>query len=296
MNNIIDVKNLSKSFDGLKAIDDLTFSVQSGEIFAFLGANGSGKTTTIRCLLNIYKADSGISLIKGIPYTSEVSKIVGYLPEERGLYTDSTVLETIIYFGQLKGTSYFDSKMRAKKYLKMLEIEDKAYEKIKKLSSGQQQKVQLITTLINNPEILILDEPTKGLDPVNRKLLMNLLFDLNKDKGVTILFSTHQMEEVERITKRLLMIKKGKSILYGNVEDIKQSFGDNTIRIEFNGKFVKNPQLFSSTVETNQAVIVPNKDVSTKDVLKFLANENIEILKFAKTYPSLEEIFIKVSK
>jgi ABC-2 type transport system ATP-binding protein len=294
MIDVISVKNFSKSFDDKKVIDSLSFDVKEGDIFAFLGQNGSGKTTTLRCLLNIYSRDSGELLFMGQNYSVEMAKYLGYLPEERGLYTNSKVMETLEYFGQIKGLSYNDAKSKGLKFLKRVGLEDKADELIKKLSSGQQQKIQLGITVINDPKILILDEPTKGLDPVNRSLLLDILMELN-DSGSTILFCTHQMEEAERIASRLLMIKNGKSVLYGETEQVKKDFGENTIKIEFKGKFPKNEKLYSAVIKNNYAELNPNDNVSENDILKFILKSEIEVRKFEIASPSLNEIFIKLA-
>lgn len=223
---IITVQNFSKKFGQTTVISDLSFEVMRGEVFAFLGANGSGKTTTIRTLLGIYEADQGELLINGKKYSQEQSSLLGYLPEERGLYTSSRVLEVLIYFGQLKGLDVKEAKKRALDFLEQVGLLDKQNLHISKLSSGQQQKIQLGITIINRPELLILDEPTKGLDPVNRALFMDILLGLNK-QGSTIIFSTHQMDEAERIADRLVMIKKGKRALYGDINEVKSSYGNN---------------------------------------------------------------------
>lgn len=295
MDDFITIKNFSKSFGNKKAVDDLSFEVKKGEIFAFLGANGSGKTTTIRTLLGIYSADAGELLIDNKKYTQEMSQILGYLPEERGLYLNSKVLETLVYFGELKGIKSKESKKRAVAYLERVGLADKASVKIAKLSSGQQQKVQLGITFINQPPLLILDEPTRGLDPVNRSILMDMLMEMNK-AGSTIVFSTHQMEETERIAHRLVMIKEGKRVLYGDVNEVKNSFGDNKIHVSFKGKLNKNEKLFTSQIDNNFATIDPNDGVSSSEILKYLVSEGVQITKFEVTTPSLNEIFIKVSQ
>ena len=294
MIDVISVKNFSKSFDDKNVIDDLSFNVKEGDVFAFLGQNGSGKTTTLRCLLNIYSTDSGELLFMGKKYSVDMAKYLGYLPEERGLYTNSKVLETLIYFGQIKGLSYNDAKLKGILFLKRIGLEDKSNELIKKLSSGQQQKLQLGITVINDPKILILDEPTKGLDPLNRLLLLDILMELNSN-GSTILFSTHQMEEAEKIATRLLMIKNGKSVLYGETEKVKKDFGENTIKIEYKGKFPINNKMYSAVISNNYAEVNPNDTVSENDVLKFLIHSGIEISKFEIASPSLNEIFIKLA-
>lgn len=292
---IIEVINFSKSFGPKQVVKDLSFDVFKGEIFAFLGANGSGKTTTLRSLLGIYSHDKGELLISGKNFTPELSNKIGYLPEERGLYTNSKVLETMIYFGQLKGLSQNIARKNALEYLDMVELSDKAKLDIKKLSSGQQQKIQLGITILNKPELLILDEPTKGLDPVNRELFTNIFLELNKS-GTTIIFSTHQMEEAEKIANRLIMIKNGERALYGEINEIKKQFGSNNISLVFKGKLEKANAFYDAKVEGNHAVITPKERLTQNEIMQNLLTQQIEIIKFEQFNPSLQEIFIKVSQ
>lgn len=295
MNPIIDIVNLNKSFGKRKVLHDLSFQVNKGEVFAFLGANGSGKTTTIRCLLGIYQPDSGELTIDGKTYNPSMSSLLGYLPEERGLYTSSSVLETMIFFGEVKGLSYGNARQNALDYLERVGLTDKVDTKIGKLSSGQQQKIQLGITIINKPQLLILDEPTKGLDPVNRSLLLDILDELNK-QGSTILFSTHQMEEVERIADRLVMIKDGQRELYGEIGKIKQDFGGNRVVVNFSGKLPENPKLYSiEEQQRNHAILSPGEKVTPQDILQYLAGQKLNITKFEVSLPSLNEIFIKTA-
>jgi ABC-2 type transport system ATP-binding protein len=295
MNKVIEVKSFYKGFDKLQVVKNLSFDVFEGELFAFLGANGSGKTTTLRCLLNIYTADSGELLINGRKYTTKDASFVGYLPEERGLYTNSNVLETMTYFGQIKGLSFNDAKTESLRFLDRVGLLDKKDITIKKLSSGQQQKIQLGITIINRPKLLVLDEPTKGLDPVNRTLLLDILKELNKDYGSTIIFSTHQMDEVEKIADRLLMIKDGTSVLYGELDDVKKQFGENTLHLDYHGKFLQNSKLFIAEVEKNHAEIHPRENVTGEEILSYLLKNGISVKTFRVDAPSLNEIFIKVA-
>ncbi len=221
LDNIVVVKNFKMAFNGKVVIKDLSFNVKRGEIFGLLGSNGSGKTTTIRTLLGLYTQSSGELLINGKKYSAE-NVNVGYLPEERGLYKKETVIDTMEYFGRLKGLK--DPREWSVKYLERVGIGDKVNEKIEKLSTGQQQKVQLGITVMGDPELLILDEPTKGFDPVNRKLLMDIIDELH-GKGSTIIMITHYMDEVERLCDSALLLKGGKAYAYGPVKDIKKKFG-----------------------------------------------------------------------
>ena len=225
---IVTVKDFNLRLGGKQIISDLSFDVQPGEVFAFLGANGSGKTSTIRALLNIYQPTSGELFVDGEPYSPVHAHLVGYLPEERGLYVRSTVIDVMTYFGELKGMSRADARAFSEQYLQRVGLADKAKLIVKKLSGGQQQKVQLGVAIINDPKLLILDEPTKGLDPVNRKLLLDVVEE-HRQKGTAVIYITHLMEEVERLADRILIIKDGKRMAYGTKEELKKSYKMKTI-------------------------------------------------------------------
>ena len=205
-------------------IKDLSFEVKRGEVFGFLGSNGSGKTTTIRSLLGIYQPSGGTLHINGKPFSVEGDTKLGYLPEERGLYKKESVIDVMLYFGQLKGLSKSEARERATAYLERVKLVDKATTQLEKLSGGQQQKIQLGITIMNDPDLLILDEPTKGFDPVNRRLLMDIIEE-HQQAGATIIFVTHQMEEVERLCDRIILLKDGVSHAYGTIPEVKKKFG-----------------------------------------------------------------------
>lgn len=214
-------------FGDKTVIQDLNFEVKKGEIFGLLGANGSGKTTTIRALLGLYAPTSGELLVDGKGYNPEDTEIkVGYLPEERGLYRKENVIDTMVYFGELKGVK--DPYGWAVKYLKRVGLEDKAKMRVEKLSGGQQQKIQLGITIMDNPKLLILDEPTKGFDPMNRKLLMEIIEEHHK-KGAAIVMITHYMDEVERLCDRALLLKDGTGRAYGTISEIRKEFGGKSL-------------------------------------------------------------------
>lgn len=227
MKNIVEVNHFKMVFGNKTIIQDLNFEVKKGEIFGFLGSNGSGKTTTIRALLGLYTPTSGELLIDGQKYDPEKSNIkVGYLPEERGLYRKENVIDTMVYFGELKGVK--DPYDWAIKYLKRVGLEDKVKERVEKLSGGQQQKIQLGITIMDNPKLLILDEPTKGFDPMNRKLLMEIIEEHHK-KGAAIIMITHYMDEVERLCDRALLLKDGTARAYGTIKEIREEFGGKSL-------------------------------------------------------------------
>ena len=221
---IVSIENFTMCFGDKKVIDNLSFEVLKGEVFGFLGSNGSGKTTTLRALLGLYQPTGGKLLISGAPYKVDGDVSLGYLPEERGLYKKEKVLDVMMYFGELKGMTRADAKQFSLEYLERVKLADKANVRLDKLSGGQQQKIQLGVTIMNTPELLILDEPTKGFDPVNRRLLMNIIEE-RKRAGATIVFVSHHMEEVERLCSRAILLKDGKSEAYGTIDEIKKQFG-----------------------------------------------------------------------
>ena len=222
--NIISIDHFQMKFGDTTVIEDLSFDVRRGEVFGFLGSNGSGKTTTLRALLGLYEPTGGSLLINGRPYAVDGSVKLGYLPEERGLYKKETVRDVMRYFGRLKGMRPHQVDQFIDAYLKRVQLEDKAGVRLDKLSGGQQQKVQLGVTIMNDPELLILDEPTKGFDPVNRRLLMNIIEE-RQQAGATIVYVTHQMEEVERLCDRVILLKDGRAAAYGTVAAVKKQFG-----------------------------------------------------------------------
>ncbi|MEP7204986.1 MAG: ATP-binding cassette domain-containing protein [Candidatus Saccharibacteria bacterium] len=225
---LVAVDNFRMDFDKHSVIRQVSFSVNRGETFGLLGANGSGKTTIIRALLGIYRPTGGQLLINGAPYTVDGNVKLGYLPEERGLYKKETVMSVMVYFGRLKGMSASDASSWSTKFLERVGLSDKALVKIDKLSGGQQQKIQLGLTIMNDPELLILDEPTKGFDPINRRLLMTIIEE-HQRAGATVIFVTHQMEEVERLCDRIILLKDGGVSAYGSVKQVKQLFQNDSL-------------------------------------------------------------------
>ena len=221
---IVEIRHFKMKFGDKIVIKDLSFDVFQGEVFGFLGSNGSGKTTTLRALLGLYEPTGGELLVDGKPYAVNSQINLGYLPEERGLYKKEKVLDVMIYFGQLKGLSRDEAREFSLNFLKRVDLTDKAGMRLDKLSGGQQQKIQLGVTIMGDPELLIMDEPTKGFDPVNRRLLMNIIEEQRK-AGTTIIYVTHQMEEVEQLCDRLILLKDGQAAAYGTLTEVKKQFG-----------------------------------------------------------------------
>lgn len=290
----IDVKNFGMRFGDRWVIEDLSFDVAKGEVFGFLGSNGSGKTTTIRALLGLYKPTRGSLLVNGKSFSAEAGQRLGYLPEERGLYKKESVLDTMVYFGRLKGLSGNAAKAWSLDYLAKVDLAEMAEESIDKLSGGMQQKVQLGVTMMNEPELLILDEPTKSFDPVNRRLLMEMI-DERVRAGSTVVLVTHQMEEVERVCDRIMLLKDGKRRLYGTVDEVKRQFGTETIGLQFKGKLTAEPKLFDIEKPSDQqATLLPKDGIATDDILNALIKQGLHIESFVVQRPSLDDIFVQI--
>lgn len=283
------VNNLSKSFNGQEVVHNISFDISKGEIFGLIGPNGAGKTTIIRMLLDIIRPDSGEILILENPLSEIIKNRIGYLPEERGLYRKLTVIETLSYLGSLKAK---DSKERAVALLEKMGMLPQKDKKIMELSKGMQQKIQLIAAIIHDPEFIILDEPFSGLDPVNMKLVKEIIIDLGKE-GKTILISTHMMDQVERMCDRIFMIHKGKGFLYGKIDEIKSSYGKNTILLEFEGSIGNIPGIKKINNSGNYAELIMEPGTDAQVILKNLANM-VRIHKFEISAPTLNEIFIQV--
>jgi ABC-2 type transport system ATP-binding protein len=290
---VIDVSNINKSFGDTKAVRDVSFEVPSGRIFGLLGPNGAGKTTAIRIINHILIADSGSVSINGYPVSPKTQSMIGYMPEERGLYKKMKVGEQLIYLAQLKGLSHAEAKQKTRYWLDRFEATDWYYKEIGELSKGMSQKIQFIATIAHDPDIYIFDEPFSGLDPINSEMLKDIVLEL-REKGNTILFSTHRMEQVEQMCDDICLFNKGRAVLKGNLRDIKQKFGKNTINIEFEGDAAFLDKLDSVRINnrsTNFAEIRVLNGQGMQNILK-TAMDHAEIYKFERVEPSLTEIFI----
>jgi ABC-2 type transport system ATP-binding protein len=292
---LIQIDHFRMDFGKKTVIKDLSFDVKRGEVFGFLGSNGSGKTTTIRALLGLYEPTAGTLLVDGKPFEPATgSKTLGYLPEERGLYKKEKVLDVMVYFAQLKGIARHDATKWSLDYLEKVGLADKAKTRLDKLSGGQQQKVQLGVTIMNDPELLILDEPTKGFDPVNRRLLMDIIAEQNK-RGASVMMVTHQMEEVERLCERAILLKDGQARAYGTIDEIKDGFDGQRIILKFSGQLPKRPNLYTvRTEEKSYVELIPKENVAPERILRELVANDISITKFSIEKPSLDEIFVTI--
>ncbi len=290
---LVRIAHFGMSFGNVHVIEDLSFEIRRGETFGFLGSNGSGKTTTIRALLGIYQPTRGVLHIDGREFSPANGDRLGYLPEERGLYQKESVLDVMTYFGILKGLERATAVQWSQDYLERVSLADKAKVRIDKLSQGQQQKVQLGVTIMNSPELLILDEPTKGFDPVNRRLLMDIIED-QKRNGATVMMVTHQMEEVERLCDRILLLKDGTARAYGTVAEVRSEFGGTRIDIDHVGSVPSSPayEVVSSRAG-NTVLEVPN-DADTGAILRSLVVAEVGVRRFTPTLKSLDDIFVEV--
>lgn len=289
------VTDLRKEFDTVVAVDGVSLEVRRGELFGLLGPNGAGKTTTIRTVLNIIKPNRGEITFDGNPFTRETWNTIGYLPEERGLYRKSRILNTIVYFASLKGVDAETARSRALTWLERFGLGDRFNDKVEELSKGNQQKVQLISSLIHEPSLLVLDEPFSGLDPVNQVLLKDVLMDLRK-KNIAIIFSTHQMEQVEKMCDTICLINKGKIVLEGSLRQVKQQYGKNSVHLEFDGDggFLAGlPQVRKANIYQNYAELELVNPDAPAELLSHL-NGRIALRKFEVVEPSLHSIFIDV--
>ncbi|GAP54247.1 ABC transporter ATP-binding protein [Arthrobacter sp. 92] len=290
---VVHISGFRMDFADTTVIRDLSFDVRAGETFGFLGSNGSGKTTTIRALLGLYEPTAGILHINGRPFKPEHGSRLGYLPEERGLYKKEKVMDIMTYFGRLKGMDRHHARQWSLAYLDRVDLADKATTLVDKLSSGQQQKVQLGVTIMNRPELLILDEPTKGFDPVNRRLLMDIIAE-QKNDGATVVMVTHQMEEVERLCDRIILLKDGTSEAYGTIDEVQDKYGGRIVRIRHAGPIPPSPHYDVTLQETNYAELSIADDTDEADILKDLMDAGVVIRSFTTTKISLEDIFIRV--
>ncbi len=290
------VEDIRKSYGNTKAVDALSFRVEPGEVFALLGPNGSGKTTTIRMILDILRPDSGsIRVLGGRPGAASASRI-GYLPEERGLYRNARVLEVMVYLGQLKGMGGRAARERALALLERLDLAAHARSKVSELSKGMQQKVQFAVTVLHEPRLIIVDEPFSGLDPVNTQVLEALLREM-RARGVAIVMSTHQMHRVEAMADRLLMINRGQQKLYGPVAEIRRQFASHALLVEGEGDWAQLPGVSAVTAGAAQgeALLQLMPATTADDVLAAIAAAgDMHIRRFELATPGLAEIFIRV--
>lgn len=295
--NAIEVRNVSKRYGQQIAVDDLSFDVRRGEIFSMLGPNGAGKTTTLRMILDIIKPDSGQLTVLGGPFSEATKERIGYLPEERGLYKNVRVAELLTYLGSLKGMRPADARRRAEQLLDEVGLGANKMSKVSELSRGMSQKVQFVATILHNPELIIIDEPFSGLDPVNTEMIKNMIFRL-KAQGHTIVMSIHEMHQVEEMADRLVMINKGKRVLYGPVDEVRHEYAENAVIVSGTGDWAALPGVREVIPdETGRNITLKLDDHTTPDqIMHALAvSPNYQVRSFALAVPRLNDIFIRVA-
>ena len=293
----LEVKNLSKTFGSLKAVNNASFEVPEGSIFGLIGRNGAGKTTTIRMMMNIYMPDSGEVMLRGTKVGQEFKNKVGYLPEERGLYKKMRVLETLQYFAELKGATGRKVTKKAKEYLERFDLADRTLSKVEELSKGNQQKIQFISTILHDPEFIILDEPFSGLDPINTNLLKEIILEKKKE-GKVIIFSTHLMDFAEKMCDHVAMINKGDIILNGSLSDIKGKYSQRNVSLNYEGdiSFLNNHPIIEKISDFGNTTGIKVKETSQiQELLKLLVENNVTVKKFDANDITLHEIFVDLA-
>ena len=291
---MLKVSSLRKDFSTIRAVDGVSFEVHRGQTFGLIGRNGAGKTTTIRMVLNILQPDVGEISYDGKKFSEEIANIVGYLPEERGLYKKSKLLDTILYFAELKGMQAAKAKSEAEQWLTRFELIPYKEKKIEELSKGNQQKVQFITSIIHDPELIVLDEPFSGLDPVNQIIFKDIFLEL-KQRNKAVIFSTHQMDQAEKLSDEICLINHGRVVLSGSVRDVKKRYGNNSVHLEFegDGAFLRLlPGVKESIVYENSAELQLENDFNAQRLLPELVSK-LELRKFELREPSMQSIFIQ---
>jgi ABC-2 type transport system ATP-binding protein len=292
--NVVEVDGIVKSYDGVTAVDHVSFSIPTGAIHGLLGPNGAGKTTTIRMLMRILLPDSGRITVFGQPLDRVDKPRIGYLPEERGLYKKMKVIDMLTFFGQVKRVDRKTACDRALQWLERVELSDCAEKKVEELSKGMQQKVQFITTVLHEPDLLILDEPFAGLDPVNTNLLKDIILEYHH-KGHTVIFSTHMMDQVEKLCETICLINRGRIVLSGSLAEVKGEYGQNgvTLRFEGDGSFLQQLEAVASYNDYgNEVFLRLHPGASPAGVLE-AARERLDIRKFEVAAPSIHDIFIE---
>lgn len=293
----LEVSNLTKDFDNIRAVDNASFVVPEGSIFGIIGRNGAGKTTTIRIMMNIYMPDNGEVILRGTKIGRDFQDKVGYLPEERGLYKKMKVLDTLLYFAELKGKTGKAIQKLAVEYLEKFDLADRKNSKVEELSKGNQQKLQFLITILHDPEFIILDEPFAGLDPINTNLLKEIILE-KKQEGKVIIISTHHMDYAEKMCDHIAMIDYGKIILNGSMSEIKSRYSNRNISLNYEGdiSFLQGHPMVEKISDFGNSTGIRIKDSSqSQNLLKLLLENNVTIKRFDANDISLHEIFVELA-
>jgi ABC-2 type transport system ATP-binding protein len=291
---ILRLENVHKTYGSYAAVNQVSFDVPKGSIFGLLGPNGAGKTSLIRIITTITRADSGTVLLDGERLNNRHPEVIGYMPEERGLYKKMKVGEHLLYLGRLKGLSKAQAQKDLDYWFEKFEISDWWNKKVEELSKGMQQKIQFIATVLHKPKLLILDEPFSGLDPINTNLIKDEIDELRR-QGVSILFSTHRMEQVEEICEKIVLVNKGSVILEGKVKDIKNQYKENLFRVDFEGELPAEFAARAAVIDQKPTSVTVQMPLgsSSNELLEYLIRNQVIIHGFNEILPSLNEIFIR---
>jgi len=293
--NSVTIERISKSFNHFKAVDKFSLNIEEGNLFGLLGPNGAGKTTTIRMILNIILPDEGKIALFERPLNEDAKNRIGYLPEERGLYSKMKVSDMLLFLAAIKGVKPGEARKAMDYWLERLGLLEWKAKKVEDLSKGMQQKLQFIATIQHKPDLIILDEPFFGLDPINSNLLKDIILELNNE-GRTIILSTHMMEKVEKLCRNICLINKGKEVLNGSLKEIKKKYGKNSVIISFDGKddfLNNNPEIENMDRYSNYVEVRLTKGADTQELLA-RAMQQATINRFEAVEPSLNEIFIEL--
>ncbi len=294
MMNIVEISHIAKRFGDIQAVSDVSFAVAAGEIFGLLGPNGAGKTTTLRIMMDIFKPDAGTTAVFGGSLDMAKKRRIGYLPEERGLYKEQKLEPTLIYLATLKGLDEKVARQRLGSWLERFDLLDYRQKKVKELSKGMQQKAQIIATLLHEPDLIVIDEPFSGLDPINTRLVKQI-FEEQRAAGKAIIMSTHQMHQVEALCNRIVLIDEGCTVLYGLVDEIKRNFAGNAILLEGQGDFAQIPGVLETRQHNDTWHMSLEIGADPQAVLHNLTmREGITVKRFELAEPSLDDIFINV--
>ena len=291
--NPVEVLGIAKSFGDTLAVKDVSFEVRSGEIFGLLGPNGAGKTTTIRVMLDIFKPDRGAVSVLGGSISDEKKSQIGYMPEERGLYQDVRLERCLLYLASLKDIPADQARVRLAEYLERFELTEHKNKKVKELSKGMQQKAQIITTLLHEPELVVIDEPFTALDPLNVQLVKDLMVEL-RQQGTTIIMSTHQMHQVEELCDRIVLIDQGINVLYGELGEIRNRFSGHAVLVRSSQELPPISGIEQIVAQNGTTKLTMDAATTPQDILYQLADQKIILEKFEIAVPSLDEIFIRV--
>jgi ABC-2 type transport system ATP-binding protein len=288
----VEISHVAKAFGETQAVVDVSFGVEQGEIFGLLGPNGAGKTTTIRLMLDIFRPDRGAVSILGGPMNEEKKDRIGYLPEERGLYQDASLETCLVYLAALKGVPAREARRRLTPYLERFDLAAERQKRVRELSKGMQQKAQLISTILHQPELIIIDEPFAGLDPVNTQLAKDVLQELRQG-GTAIIMSTHQMRQVEELCNRIVLIDHGRNVLYGEVGDIRRRFAGDALLVQTPTALPQLDGVLRVSAHNGAVQLALSPDSSPQEVLAQLVKLHVPVERFEIAVPTLDEIFIR---